>query len=155
MITYIDANAVVQMYLHLPGEERASRFLATENVNESLQHPMTDLLRCEITNAIERMVFESKQGKTPRISAEVAMMAHADLEADLQSGGRWKRVPLSLSDIELEFDTLSRRYTAMHGFRTYDLIHVASALKLRCRRFLSFDQKANALAQLMGLKTVG
>ena len=55
-----------------------------------------------------------------------------------------------LTDIESEFDSLVRRYTAKHGFRTYDIIHVASALKLRCKRFLSFDAKANALAKLVG-----
>jgi predicted nucleic acid-binding protein len=37
---------------------------------------------------------------------------------------------------------------------TYDIIHVASALKLKCRRFLSFDAKANTLARLAGLKTL-
>jgi hypothetical protein len=33
-------------------------------------------------------------------------------------------------------------------------MHVCSALKLRCKRFLSFDAKANALAKLVGLKTL-
>jgi predicted nucleic acid-binding protein len=61
---------------------------------------------------------------------------------------------LTLTDIEREFDSLVRRHTATHGFRTYDIIHVASALKLKCRRFLSFDAKANSLARLAGLKTL-
>jgi hypothetical protein len=43
-----------------------------------------------------------------------------------------KVVPLVLSDIEVEFDTFVRRYTEADGFRTCEVIHVASALKLRC-----------------------
>ncbi len=48
-----------------------------------------------------------------------------------------------------------RPYTASHGFRTYDLLHVSSALLLHCDVFWSFDPKANKLASLEGLKTLG
>jgi predicted nucleic acid-binding protein len=100
------------------------------------------------------MVFETRTGGTARVNPELAMMAESDFEADLADGRRFRPVPLSLTDIEVEFDTLVRRYTATHGFRTYDVVHVASALKLRCRRFFSFDAKANALAKLVGLRTL-
>jgi predicted nucleic acid-binding protein len=72
----------------------------------------------------------------------------------LESGTVLRNVPLTLAQIEREFDSLVARHTAAHGFRTYDLIHVASAVTLRCRRFLSFDTKANALAKLVGLATM-
>ena len=81
------------------------------------------------------------------------MVAQADFELQQKASQFLKVVHLTLTDIETEFDTLVRRYTAKHGFRTYDIIHVASALKLRCKRFLSFDAKANTLAKLVGLKT--
>jgi predicted nucleic acid-binding protein len=45
------------------------------------------------------------------------------------------------------------RYTARHGFRTYDILHVASARALGCSRFLTLDAKARKLARLVGLKT--
>jgi predicted nucleic acid-binding protein len=100
------------------------------------------------------MVFETRNGGTARTSPELALVAQDDFETDLRTGTRFQLIPLTLTDIETEFDTLARRYTATHGFRTYDVIHVASALKLRCKRFLSFDAKANALAKLVGLKTL-
>jgi predicted nucleic acid-binding protein len=52
------------------------------------------------------------------------------------------------------FENLSLRHTARHGFRVYDLIHVASALLLGCDTFWSFDAKASRLAALEGLKTI-
>ena len=45
------------------------------------------------------------------------------------------------------------QHTARHGFRTYDLLHVASALTLKCDGFWSFDPKASKLAALEGLET--
>jgi len=39
------------------------------------------------------------------------------------------------------------------GFRTYDIVHVASARALGCSRFLTFGAQARMLAQLVGLQT--
>lgn len=154
MITYADTNALVQIYMHMPGETTALNFIRAGAVRGIVTCPVLDLLRFEVVNAMERMVFESRHGSGQRITPESALLAQGDFEADLAAGVRLQRLPLALADIEREFDSLVRRFTAKHGFRTYDIIHVASALKLKCRRFLSFDAKANALARLAGLKTL-
>ncbi len=154
MKTYCDANAYLKIYLTMPEQEMAAAFLHSGNSADTWPLPVTDLLRLEVSNAIERMVFESRTSGQWRATPEMALVAHGDFEADLKNGSRMTHVPLTLADIETEFDTLVRRHTAMHGFRTYDVVHVASALKLRCRRFLSFDARANELARLVGLKTL-
>lgn len=100
------------------------------------------------------MVFESRAGSCWRVSAEMAAVAQAEWSHQLSVGIFLRPVPLTLADIDTEFDTLVRRYTAALGFRTYDIVHVASALTPRCKRFLSFDAKANALAKLVGLKAL-
>jgi predicted nucleic acid-binding protein len=148
MNLYVDANALVRLYLQSPDCAKISAAIGLEKVH------ITDLIRFEVTNAIERMVFESRVGAPWRVSQETAMVAQADFELQQKASQFLKVVPLTLTDIETEFDTLMRRYPAAHGFRTYDIIHVASALKLRCNRFLSVDAKANALAKLLGLKTL-
>ena len=154
MTTYVDANALVRYYLMQEGRDRLARALTDPAWPGTLPMPVTTLTRFEVPNAIERMVFATRNGGTARTTPEQAMVAQDDFDADLRLGTRCRPVPLTLEDIEREFDTLVRRYTAKHGFRTYDIIHVASALKLRCKRFLSFDAKANALAKLVGLKTL-
>ncbi|MBE7501425.1 MAG: hypothetical protein HS113_14195 [Verrucomicrobiales bacterium] len=60
---------------------------------------------------------------------------------------------ISLPDLGRMFETLARRHTAKHGFRAYDLLHVSSALVLRCDAFWSFDAKTRKLARLEGLLT--
>lgn len=147
-MTYLDSNALVRYYLHMGREELLEALDAA-----SVGIPVTAITRLEVRNAIEMMVFQSKSGNAARVTPEIATLAQSDFDADLADGTRFRAHPLSLADIETEFDSLARRFTARHGFRTYDLIHVASALKLRSKRFLSFDAKANALAKLVGLRT--
>lgn len=154
MNTYVDANALVRYFLMTEGRETLIADLHSSREPDTFPLPVTQLLKCEVTNAIERMVFETRNGGIPRISPELAMVAQESFASDLEEGVSFQFVPLTLTDIEREFDSLVRRHTAKHGFRTYDIIHVASALKLKCRRFLSFDAKANALARLAGLKTL-
>ncbi|HEV2210624.1 MAG TPA: hypothetical protein VG167_17760 [Verrucomicrobiae bacterium] len=65
-----------------------------------------------------------------------------------------RAVIMTPDDLEGQFEELSLRHTAKHGFRTYDLLHVSSALVLGCDTFWSFDPKASRLAALEGLETV-
>ena len=148
MKTYADANALVRLYLQSPDCLRVAKEMGPGPV------PVTDLIRFEVQNAIERMIFESRAGSFWRISPEVASLAQGDFIEQIKEGKLLKAVPLTLADLEGEFDSLVRRFTATHGFRTYDVMHVSSALALRCKRFVSFDAKANSLAKLVGLETI-
>ena len=154
MKTYLDANALVRYYLDLPGREVVANHFREQQAAISWPLPITDLLRFEVTNAFEQMVFASRHGKQITVSPEMALVAHADFAQDLASGAQFKAVAQTLADLDREFDALVRKYTAKHGFRTYDVLHVSSALTLGCRSFVSFDTKANALAKLVGLETV-
>jgi predicted nucleic acid-binding protein len=86
------------------------------------------------------------------VTPESAAMALGDFEKDLADGLFLARSPLELADIETEFDRLAARYTPREGFRTYDVIHVASARAMSSERFLTFDTRAKKLAKLAGLK---
>jgi len=153
MKTYLDANALVRLYLQLSGWEELRGWMTSQQGRRGWPSPLTDLLRMEATNAIHRMVYESRTGGQWRITPESAAIGLAELAEHLAEGSMLQRAPLALTAVESQFDLLSARYTARHGFRTYDLLHVASAVTLGCTRFLSFDAKANALAKLAGLET--
>lgn len=53
-----------------------------------------------------------------------------------------------------KFEEIALRHTARHGFRAYDIMHVAAALVLKCQSFWSFRKKACKLAKLEGLKII-
>lgn len=148
MKTYVDTNALVRLYLQSPDCLRVAKEIGAGPI------PVSDFLRFELLNAIERMVFEGQSGSPWRVTPELASVAQADFVDQIKVGRLFKAVPLTLSDIESDFHSLVRRFTATHGFRTYDVMHVSSALALRCKRFVSFDAKANALAKLVALETI-
>jgi predicted nucleic acid-binding protein len=150
---YVDANFLVRMYLELPGCEEAVKLLSSCNGHYDWPYPVTCLLRCEVINALHRMVFESRTGGQWRVTPESAQMALADFERDLTDGPFLMPSPLTLEDTVSEYDSLVARYTAREGFRTYDALHVASARTLGCTNFLTFDERTLKLAKLAGLKT--
>ncbi len=154
MKAYVDANAWVRLYLQLPGHPEILALITGKESRSSWPLPITALLRLEVINGIHRMVFESRSGGQWRVPPESAAAGLAEFAEHLRDGELIRHVPLSPADLEPEFTSLADRHTAKHGFRTYDILHVASAVKLGCGRFLSLDSKANTLARLANLKTI-
>lgn len=116
--------------------------------------PATFLLRMEVINAIEQQLFFTRSG-VPGVHAspEMALLHEATFMDELQRGETMVPTDLGLALLEEAFCTLAHRHTARHGFRTYDILHVATALLLGCDTFWSFDAKAKKLAKLEGLAT--
>jgi predicted nucleic acid-binding protein len=153
MTAYVDANLLVRLYLDFDGKQEAHALLMGSEMRKAWPISVTTLLRLEFTNALQRMVFESRSGGQWRVSSEAAGAALEEFHEHLRAGVFLQSTALSLEDVESQFDELAARHMARHGFRTYDVLHVACALRLRCERFLSFDVKARRLAKLEGLKT--
>ncbi len=79
------------------------------------------------------------------------MPAQAEFRGALATGEFVRPAQVPYSRLKQQFEDLALRHTAKHGFRAYDLLHVASALLLGCDTFWSFDLKARDLAVLEGL----
>jgi predicted nucleic acid-binding protein len=85
------------------------------------------------------------------MTPEKAALAAAQFDEDLAAGHGLESTPLPTHDLIRQARALAQRHTAKHGFRAYDLAHVAAALLLGCDEFWSFDAKAGQLAALEGL----
>jgi predicted nucleic acid-binding protein len=154
MIAYADTNFFTNSLLDLPHSPEADALWNSLQPNQDPPLPVTWLLRMEFTNALQRLIFETRQGTQQlRVTPESAMLAEAEFIRETEAGLLARERPLAVADLEAVFDMLTRRHTAKHGFRTYDLFHVASAVLLGCDTFWSFDAKAKKLAKLEGLKT--
>jgi predicted nucleic acid-binding protein len=151
MRPYADTNLFVRFYLPI-AQTAESQALTNEAGQRGVGRlPITWLLEIELTNAIEHSVFTSRTTGQSRISPEAAAAAHAFFAEDIEQAGFLVRVGLEADSLRRTARELSLRHTARHGSRTYDLLHVASALLLGCDTFWSFDTKARALAQAEGL----
>ncbi len=74
----------------------------------------------------------------------------ADLKADLVSGAV-VTVPAPWPEIHLAAERLSERHTDAGGHRSMDILHVATALELGAKEFLTFDKNQRMLAEAEGM----
>ncbi|HEX4264819.1 MAG TPA: type II toxin-antitoxin system VapC family toxin [Verrucomicrobiae bacterium] len=151
MKPYADTNLFTRLYLQLPETPVALRWIEQARRSASSSIPITWLHRMEFTNAVEQHVYAGNSGQV-RVTPEQAAMALMSFRDDLSREEFLHTSIIDLHELERQFEELSLRHTAKHGFRTYDLLHVASALLFECDTFWTFDPKALKLAALEGFK---
>jgi hypothetical protein len=103
--------------------------------------------RVEIVNAICRAAF---MGYLPKAElSETLAQFHNDFVqgALVQANILW-RAALNRAA------SLSERYTPECGLRSLDVLHVACALELKVRHFLTFDERQQTLSNAVGLRTI-
>jgi uncharacterized protein len=109
--------------------------------------PITRFGRAESVNSVSLAVHRKI------ISSEGARSALDDLNADIRAGR------LSLADalwrrtLDLAAD-LSERHTARLGTRSLDVLHVATAITLGMKQFVTYDERQGALAKVTGMKVL-
>ncbi|MBI4028267.1 MAG: type II toxin-antitoxin system VapC family toxin [Verrucomicrobia bacterium] len=154
MTPYADTNFFTRWYLELPESHLVHQLAADAERHGAPALPVSWLHRMELCNALQLHVFQSRTPVAKRVTPEQAAAALALFREDQNRREMLRTVSVLIADLEGQLEELSLRHTAKHGFRIYDLLHVSSALLLRCDTFWSFDQKANKLAKLEGLKTI-
>ena len=77
-----------------------------------------------------------------------------DLQADIDAG-RLKKPACDLPDVFHKAEELSSKYAAVTLARSMDILHVAAALVIRAKNFVTFDARQAALATKAGLKVKG
>jgi len=82
--------------------------------------------------------------------ADAAIMT-ADYAKDMRLG-RLSLANCDLGSVLVEAKRLSLAHTQREGQRAFDILHVAVALQLGAREFLSFDVNQRKLAKAEGLK---
>ena len=152
MRPYADTNFLVSLYLDVGPYDLARAQVTEAFARQSDALPVTSLLWAEITNAFELHVHLMRHGGQWRVSPETAAAAIAAFEEHVREAGMFFACEVSWSELRREFRVLSQRHTAKHGFRTYDILHVAQARLLGCDEFWSFDGKARMLAELEGMR---
>jgi predicted nucleic acid-binding protein len=139
--TYVDPSALRRLYVH---DDRSRAFCAWRaRLGGSL--PLTLHGRAELVNSIALAVFRGD------ISAEAAESALANIERDLAEGRMHLADLLWRKALDRAAD-LSREHTPRLGTRTLDVLHVATAIVLGCRGFVTYDDRQAALAQAVKLR---
>jgi predicted nucleic acid-binding protein len=141
--TYADASALLKLYVHQP-ESAAMNAWRSRHLGALA---VTHHGRAEIVNGICLAAFRGA------ISAAAMSDALASFDEDFAEG-RYVQADLLWRAALQRAADLSRKHTAVLGCRTLDVLHVASALELGLRRFLTFDIRQRELARAVGLRAL-
>lgn len=155
MTVYADTNFFTNLLVELPRSAEADSLAITNREQGSMPLPVCRLLNFELINALQRLLYEAAHGTQKiRITRELALVAEAQFAEQLANGLDWRKCEPDSELLVSIFNDVVHRHTAKRGFRTYDVLHVASALAPGCDTFWSFDKKATHLAKLEGLATI-
>jgi len=147
MTAYPDTSFLYGFYLKQSNSPAVATYAAT------MQEPLhlTELLQYEFRQSLRFQVWRRAADPREGIAPADADAALAQLEADLASGVAVLE-PCNHSEVLRIADDLSKRHAAKAGCRSFDILHVATALQLGAKLFLSFDDKQRQLAAAEGLK---
>jgi predicted nucleic acid-binding protein len=118
-------------------------------LNEAL--PYTSLLEFEFLQALRLQVFLHASDITKGFAQSEADQTMALWQADI-AAGLMRQVSYDAEAMNKLARAYSDLYTTRGGHRSLDLLHVATAVHLGARKFLTFDVRQKALAKTAGMQ---
>jgi predicted nucleic acid-binding protein len=141
MPAYADTSFLARIYT--PHADSAKALTWMQRAREVL--PFTPLHRHELRNAVRLRVFRGE------ITAGQRKEAFRALDADL-ADGILAHTAIPWTDTFREAETLAATHTETLGVRSFDVLHVALAIRLGATEFLTFDARQATLARAAELK---
>lgn len=139
MKAYADSSFLTALYVPEPLTNKAQTLL-----RRRVPLPFTPWHRLEVRNAIRCSVNASEAKSSIHL-----------LEIDLREGALVTHQAVDWTDCLRRAEELSRDFNPAIGASSPDMFHVACAMELGCKEFLSFDEKQSELAKAAGLNVKG
>jgi predicted nucleic acid-binding protein len=140
MVICADTSFLFSLYADDAHSGRALNWLASSKTPLTL----SELSEYELGNALRFAEFRKL------LNSGQAATFWAQYEADRNSG----RIVVSICNLAAVIDQakrLSASYTRVGGHRGFDILHVATALEVGAKHFLTFDTNQKKLAKAEGL----
>ena len=147
MIAFPDTSFLCAIYRQQDNSPEAAAYFKA--MPEALH--VSSLLLYEFRQSVRFQVWLHARDKSkgyPRAAGDGAL---ADLQTDLDAGAVVV-ASADWPDVHRLAETLSKRHTMDGGHRGLDILHVATALHLGAREFLTFDSNQRKLAAAEKLK---
>ncbi len=147
MIAFPDTSFLCALYRRQDNSPQAAAHFKT--MPEALH--VSGLLLYEFRQSVRFHVWLHSQDKSKGYPQADCNRALADLQTDLETGAL---VVVSADWLEVHrlAEAISKRHTVTGGHRSFDVLHVATALHLDAREFLTFDTNQRKLATAEKLK---
>jgi predicted nucleic acid-binding protein len=148
LIAYPDTSFLCALYRTQDNSDRAVAYRGA--MSESLH--VTRLLLWEFRQSVRFQAFRHSHNRQVGYSRHEAERMIAKLTEHLESG-RVIMVNCDFINILVTGERISKARTFAGGHRSFDILHIATAIDLDAKEFLSFDANQIELAAAEGLKT--
>jgi len=144
---YPDTSFLCAFYVKQSNSAAAAAQAAT------MKEPLcvTELLKFEFRQSLRFQVWRRTANAREGIAPADAQAALNQFDADLASGVA-VLAPCPLADVFHRAEDISKQYTITGAHRSFDVLHVATALVLKAEEFLTFDANQRKLATAEGLR---
>lgn len=146
-MTYPDISFLCGLYVAQGSSARALRFMSQQRTALA----STSLLFYEFRQSVQFQVFRHSKDKTQGYPAAIAQVALMTLQANIASGV-FHTPQVDWADVHRVAERLAFQHTAKRGHRSFDVLHVATAIHLGAKEFLTFDANQKKLAETEGLR---
>ncbi len=146
MIAYPDTSFLCALYVAQTHSNQALKWM------KSQKKPLvcTTLLLYEFRQSLLFQAYRHTQNPRVGYPLLVARVALAKLASNL-SDGVYDKKPVDWASVHETAERLSAQHTWKKGHRSFDILHVASAIHLGAEQFLTFDINQKTLAEAEGL----
>lgn len=143
---YPDTSFLCALYVPQSSSARAIAYVG------GLSAPMegTSLLFFEFRQSVQFQVYRHSKDRNQGYALPVAQAAMAALQSDLKAG-LYVHAAVDWADVHQIADRLALQHTKKGGHRSFDILHIATALHLGVTEFLTFDANQKKLAEAEGL----
>jgi len=145
-MTYPDTSFLCALYVAQSTSAKALHFMSQQPTALAI----TSLLLYEFRQSVQFQVFRHSKDKTQGYSSASAQVALSTLQANI-AAGVFQTSQVDWADVHRLGERLAFQYTAKRGYRSFDVLHVATALHLGASQFLTFDGNQKKLAEAEGL----
>jgi len=146
VIAYPDMSFLCAMYRQQENSGCAAQHFA--NMPEPLY--VASPLLFEFRQATRWQAYLHSHYPAKGFDRATAVAAMGKLQSNISTGAV-VIVPVEWPDVVSIGERLSAQYTWSEGYRSFDVLHVSTALHLGAKEFLTFDAKQKQLAEAEGL----
>jgi predicted nucleic acid-binding protein len=145
-MTYPDTSFLCALYVAQSTSKRALVFMQSQPTALI----STSLLLYEFRQSLQFQVYRHSKDSSQGYPLNVAQSALSTLQSNI-SAGVFQQGQLDWADVHRIAERLAFKHTVNGGHRSFDILHVASALHLGATEFLTFDENQKKLAEAEGL----
>lgn len=147
MIAYPDTSFLCALYRMQENSARAARHFSGMDEPLHIASPLVYEFRQSTRFQAWLHLKDRGKGFDPATARSVLSIFQANL-----ASGALLVIPVDWPDLVSIAEKLSHKHTWTGGHRGYDILHVATAIHLGARDFLTFDGRQKQLAEAEGLR---